>query len=128
MTWEWVLAETVLAIHDRQIAEHGGAPGIRDMGLVEGALARPRNLFAHGEPVAYDLAAAYAWGLIRDHGFIDGNKRTAYVTARLFLELNGHTLAAPAAERVLVFADAGAGNITEQEFADWFRRRTRPKP
>ena len=124
----WVLPEIVLAIHDRQIAEHGGAPGMRDMGLVLGALARLENLAAHGAPAVHELAAAHAWGLVRDHGFINGNKRTAYVTARLFLELNGHSLTAAASERVLVFTDAGAGRITEQEFMQWFARNTRPKP
>lgn len=125
MTWRWVLLETVLAIHDRQIAEHGGLPGVRDLGLVRGALARPQNLIRYASPGVNELAAAYAWGLIRDHGFMDGNKRTAYVTSRLFLRMNGYDLVAPLVERVMVFTDAGARRLEEQDLADWFGRHTR---
>ena len=77
--WRWIMKETVLAIHDRQIDEHGGTMGVRDMGLLESALARPRNLAAYTTPKIHELAAAYAWGVIKDHPFIDGNKRTANV-------------------------------------------------
>ena len=91
--WRWIDASLVYAIHDRQLAEHGGLDGIRDRGGVESALARPRNLAEYGEPDAAALAAAYAYGLLRNHGFADGNKRTAWVAARLFLADNGCKLA-----------------------------------
>lgn len=122
--WRWILPQTVLAIHDAQLAEHGGLPGLRDMGLLESALARPRNLLAHAPsaaPDAYDLAAAYAYGLARNHAFIDGNKRTAYVVCRLFLLLHGCDMAAPDVERVLVFERLGKGEVTERELAGWLR-------
>lgn len=124
--WRWILPQTVLAIHDAQLAEHGGLPGLRDAGLLESALARPRNLLAHAPsaaatPDAYDLAAAYAYGLARNHAFIDGNKRTAYVVCRLFLLLHGCDMAAPDVERVLVFERLGKGEVTERELAGWLR-------
>jgi death-on-curing protein len=140
--WRWILPSTVLAIHDAQIADHGGAPGLRDQGLLESALARPKNLLAHapeaasplpGAPVpdapvpgaplpdAFDLAAAYAYGLARNHPFIDGNKRTAYVVARLFLLLHGLDLTAPDVERVLVFERLGKGELGQEELAGWLR-------
>ena len=87
--WRWIDASLLYAIHDRQLAEHGGLDGIRDRGGVESALARSRNLAEYGEPDASTLAAAYAYGLLRNHGFADGNKRTAWVAARLFLADNG---------------------------------------
>lgn len=126
--WQWILPQTVLAIHDAQLADHGGLPGLRDLGLLESALARPKNLLAHAlrepgaaAPDAFDLAGAYAYGLARNHAFIDGNKRTAYVTARLFLVLHGLDLAAPDVERVLVFERLGKGEVTERELAGWLR-------
>jgi len=123
MNWRWILPQTVLAVHDAQIAQHGGAAGLRDPGLLESALARPRNLLAHAAepPDAFDLAAAYAYGIARDHPFIDGNKRTAYVTARLFLLLHGQDLRAPDVERVLVFEKLGKGEVEEAELARWMR-------
>lgn len=124
--WRWILPATVLAIHDAQQAEHGGLPGLRDLGLLESALARPKNLLAHATPPAaapdvFDLAAAYAYGLARNHAFIDGNKRTAYVTCRLFLLLHGGDMAAPDVERVLVFERLGKGEVGEEELAAWMR-------
>lgn len=121
--WRWILASTVLAIHDAQIAEHGGLPGLRDLGLLESALARPRNLVAHSPhpPDAFDLAAQYAYGLARNHAFVDGNKRTAYVTSRLFLILHGLDLCAPDVERVLVFERLGKGEVGVEELAGWMR-------
>lgn len=127
-SWRWILPQTVLAIHDAQIADHGGLPGLRDLGLLESALARPKNLLAHADsspapqtPDACDLAAAYAYGLARNHAFIDGNKRTAYVVARLFLLLHGLDLRAPDTERVLVFERLGKGELTQEELAGWLR-------
>lgn len=119
--WRWVEADVVLALHDRQLAEHGGLDGLRDAGAVQSALARPRNLAAYGEPDAADLAAAYAYGLAKNHGFADGNKRTAWVVARLFLADNGHRLAFDKADAVRTVEAVAAGNLTEQDLAAWFR-------
>jgi len=118
----WLGLEVILAVHEAQIAEHGGALGVRDVNLVESALAAPRALAAYGEHDLFDLAAAYGHALIRNHGFIDGNKRTAYVATLLFLELNGARLSAPLAERVLVFERLGAGALGREDFAAWLRR------
>ena len=92
-SWNWVGPNVVLAIHDRQLAEHGGADGIRDLGAIESALARPVNLAAYGDPDAAEMAAAYVYGLAMNHGFVDGNKRVAWVTGRLFLADNDYRLA-----------------------------------
>ena len=119
--WHWIDLEVVLAVHDAQIAEHGGKPGIRDLGLIQSALARPRNMAVYGNPDVFDLAAEYGFGIARNHGFIDGNKRTAYVVTRLFLCLNHHDLTAPAVERVLVFEKLGQGGLSVGEFAAWQR-------
>jgi death-on-curing family protein len=99
--WIWLDPAVLQAVHEEQLAEHGGASGTRDAGLFESALARPENLAAYGEPDAAALAAAYGWGLARNHPFVDGNKRTAFVAAELFLMLNGHELAADDAACVL---------------------------
>lgn len=126
MNWRWLLPQTVLAVHDAQIAEHGGLPGLRDMGLLESALARPQNLLAHARPSvappdAFALAAEYAYGLARNHAFLDGNKRTAYVCARLFLRLHGQDITAPDIERVLVFERLGKGELGVEELEKWLR-------
>ena len=120
--WKWIDPKIVLAIHDQQIAEHGGADGIRDMGLIESALARPINPAGYSAPDVFDLAAEYGYGIVRNHGFIDGKKRTAYVVTRVFLVLNGHDLTAKPVERVLVFERLGKGEIAPDEFAGWLRR------
>ena len=120
--WKWIDPEVVLAIHDQQIAEHGGTDGIRDMGLIESALARPRNLASYSASDVFDLAAEYGYGIARNHGFIDGNKRTAYVVTLVFLVLNGCDLTAPAVERVLVFEKLGKGELVPDEFSGWLRR------
>ena len=119
--WKWIDQEVVLAIHDQQIAEHGGTNGVRDMGLIESALARPRNLAGYSVSDVFELAAEYGYGIARNHGFIDGNKRTAYVVTRLFLVLNGHDLTAKDTERVLVFEKLGRGELNPDEFAEWLR-------
>lgn len=121
--WRWIQPSTVLAIHDAQIAEHGGLPGLRDLGLLESALARPRNLLAHShhQTDTFALAAEYAYGLARNHAFVDGNKRTAYVTARLFLVLHGLDFRAPDVERVLVFERLGRGEVGVEELGAWLR-------
>ena len=120
--WKWIDPEVVLAIHDQQIAEHGGRNGIRDIGLIESALARAKNLASYSASDVFDLAAEYGFGIARIHGFIDGNKRTAYVVTLLFLALNGHDLTAQAVERVLVFEKLGKGDLAPDEFAGWLRR------
>lgn len=124
MNWKWIEQSVVVAIHDYQIADHGGLPGIRDKGLIESALARPKNIARHKECDVFDLAAAYGWGIARNHGFIDGNKRTAYVTTRLFLRLNRWDIIAPAVERVLVFEKLGSGEIDEKGFAAWLKEHS----
>ncbi|HEX8445702.1 MAG TPA: type II toxin-antitoxin system death-on-curing family toxin [Sphingomonas sp.] len=123
MTWKWVSARAALAAHEAQLAAHGGGQGVRDAGLVESAMARPENLAVYGEPDAADLAAAYAYGIARNHPFVDGNKRTAAVVSETFLVLNGLALSATDAEVVVAFLALAAGELTEAELADWFRTR-----
>jgi death-on-curing protein len=123
--WRWIGAELAYAIHDRQIAEHGGLDGLRDPDAVESALGRPRKLAAYGSPDAADLAAAYAFGIARNHGFLDGNKRTAWVIARVFLLDHGQRLRFEPAEAVRVMESVAAGTLREGELAAWFRERAR---
>lgn len=120
--WVWIDAEVARSIHTEQIAEHGGPSGVRDDAGLEGAMARARNLAAYGSPDAADLAAAYAYGIARDHPFVDGNKRTAAVVSETFLMLNGFVLGASDAELVVAFQELAAGGLTEAELADWFRQ------
>jgi death-on-curing protein len=121
----WLLEETLTAIHHRQIAEHGGSEGLRDEGSLLSALARPQNLLAYREPNPdlASLAAAYAYGIARNHPFVDGNKRTALVAARTFLILNGVDLEATQDDKVLTFLNLAEGAISEEELADWIRKR-----
>lgn len=112
-----------LAAHREQLAEHGGADGVRDTGLFESAMSRPQNLAAYGEPDAAALTASYAFGLARNHPFIDGNKRTAAVVSEAFLILNGYSIAASDAEVVVTFLALAAGELGEDELADWLRER-----
>ena len=121
----WLLEETITAIHHRQIAEHGGSEGLRDEGLLLSALARPQNLLAYGEPAPdlASLAAAYAYGIARNHPFVDGNKRTALVAARTFLILNGVDLEASQDDKVLAFLSLAEGAVSEEELAEWIRKR-----
>jgi len=122
----WLLDEVVLALHDEQLAEHGGLAGVRDLGAVKSALARPRNLAGYEdcEDVA-QLAAAYAYGIARNHGFADGNKRTALVAADLFLMLNGYELSALPVENVMTILGVADGSISENELVTWFRGNIR---
>lgn len=113
----------MFAIHDRQIAEHGGLDGIRSRDAIESALARPANLANYGEPDWADLAATYAYGLAMNHGFSDANKRTAWVTARLFLALNGIELDFDSPGAVRAMEQTAAGAIGERDLAAWFRSR-----
>jgi death-on-curing protein len=123
---DWLTTADVLAIHDQLIAEHGGADGIRDINLLASALARPQQLFAYGqpEPDIAALAAAYAFGIAKNHAFVDGNKRTSAVVTEAFLRLNGLGLTATDIEIVQTWSDLGAGLITEPELIDWLRQKT----
>jgi death-on-curing protein len=126
----WLEKALVLAIHDRQLAEHGGSAGVRDAGLLESALARPQQLHAYGDPVPdlADLAAALAYGLARNHAFVDGNKRTAHVAYRTFLALNGAELVATDEEKYVAMLALAEGGLAEMDFAVWLRERLRMSP
>ena len=124
--WRWISPEVLYAIHDRQIAEHGGGEGVRDRGLIESALARPQNLAADAAADAAALAVAYAFGLCRNHGFADGNKRVAWIAARLFLADNGFGLAFDKIEAARTVEALAAGDLDEATLAAWFRARLRP--
>ncbi|MBT2186576.1 type II toxin-antitoxin system death-on-curing family toxin [Sphingobium nicotianae] len=119
----WIIPAAAVAIHAEQIAEHGGGEGVRDIGLLESAMARPENLAAYEQPDIAALAAAYAWGIARNHPFTDGNKRTAAVVSETFLTLNGCRLTATDAELVVTFLALAAGDLSEPDLADWFRAR-----
>jgi death on curing protein len=121
MVWRWPLEGVVSAIHDELIAEHGGSPGVRDVGLLSSALARPQNQAAYGEPSVFDLAAAYAFGLIRNHPFVDGNKRTGFLAAYIFLDLNGWELRATEADAVAAVLALAAGEMDEAGFSEWVK-------
>ncbi len=119
----WLKTELLYAVHDRQLAEHGGAIGIRDRGALESALARPVNQWSYGKDDLCELAAAYAFGIARNHPFADGNKRSAWVAARLFLRLNDKTLKYGRKEAIEIVLKLAAGELGEHELADWFRQR-----
>jgi death-on-curing protein len=123
----WLSSDLIEAVHERQLIEHGGGTGVRDRGMLESALARPQQLHAYGEDVdVVALAASYAFGLSRNHPFVDGNKRTAAVACELFLELNGHQLLAEDSELYPVFMALAAGEMEEEGLLDWLRRHARP--
>ena len=113
-------------MHEEALMLHGGLQGVRDLGLLESALARPKNLFAYSEqtPSLAQMAASYAKGIVANHPFVDGNKRTAFAVSVTFLRLNGLQLTAPKEERVLKFWALAAGEISEEQLADWFARNT----
>jgi death on curing protein len=119
----WINSDIVIAIHKRQIAEHGGACNIRDMGLLESALDKPKNLYYYSDkkPILAELAAAYAYGIELNHPFLDGNKRTAYVVCRLFLNLNGKDFSAPQPEKYRVFLGLASGDVSQEELAIWIQ-------
>ena len=122
--WTWIEPQVLRAVHEAQLSEHGGGAGVRDLGLFESALARPQQLASYGAPPpdAADLAAAYGFGLARNHPFVDGNKRTAFVAVELFLALNGHVLAADDAACVMTMLALAAGDLSEAGFAAWLRQ------
>jgi len=123
----WIPREMILAMHLRQLAEHGGGEGVRDSGLLESALQRAQNKLAYGEPDLADLAAAYAFGIARNHPFVDGNKRTAFVASFTFLYINGMIVTSPHAENYRQFVALAAGELDEQALAVWFRANTAPR-
>lgn len=123
MNWIWVSPEVALAAHHEQIAEHGGGTGVRDAALLDSVMARPQNLAVYDQPDVAALAAAYAFGIARNHPFVDGNKRTAAVVSETFLMLNADELAATDAEIVVTFLALAAGELSEDELATWFRDR-----
>ncbi len=117
---EWIAYEVILAIHEAQIAEHGGMPGIRDQGLLDSALASPRNLFAYSEASTLNqLAASYAVKIAKNHAFLDGNKRTGWIACAVFLELNGVRVTTNQAEVVRIMENVASGQVTEDDFATW---------
>lgn len=122
----WIEESVVWAVHEAQLAEHGGSAGVRDAGLLASALARPLNLAAYGEPDVAALAAAYGYGIARNHPFIDGNKRAAFVCTELFLLLNGASLTADDAQCVATMLALAAGELGEAEFTGWLRTHTTP--
>ncbi len=121
MKFIWLTQEQVSAFHLRQLAEHGGGAGVRDLGLLDSAMQRPKDKINYGQPDISDLAAAYAYGIARNHPFIDGNKRTALVASFTFLFLNGYKVTTSQAENVSIFLSLAAGTLTEDELAAWFR-------
>jgi death on curing protein len=124
-TTTWLEKHAVLAVHQMLLAEFGGSPGLRDEGLLDSALARPRNLHAHKSPDLAALAASYAAGIVRNHPFIDGNKRTGFMAAYIFLDRNGFELSAPEAEATTIIRSLAARTIDESALAAWIRRNIR---
>ncbi|MGH6820156.1 MAG: type II toxin-antitoxin system death-on-curing family toxin [Methylocella sp.] len=118
----WIPRDMVLAMHLRQLAEHGGGQGVRDEGLLDSALQRPINKLAYGSPDLAELAAAYAYGIARNHPFVDGNKRTALVTSFTFLYINGHRVTTSQEQNAKQFLALAEGSLTEERLAEWFRQ------
>lgn len=122
---EWVLRETVLILHEQSLANFGGSAGIRDEGLLDSAMGRPQNAFAYGKPTLFALAASYAFGLAKNHPFIDGNKRIAFITAVLFLELNGWMFEAGEVDATVQTLALAAGEVSEEGYANWLKKNSR---
>jgi death on curing protein len=125
--WVWIDSAVLLAVHDEQLAEHGGAAGTRDIGLIKPAIAKPLHVARYGMPDGADLAAAYGYGIAHNHPFIDGNKRTAFVATELFLALNGIELTAGDADCVATMLAVAAGQMDETTFARWLREHGQPR-
>ncbi len=128
MTWHWLRHDVVVAVHDEQIAQHGGSPGLRDAGLLSSALARSQHKVAYGKPSVFDLAAAYASGIISNHPFVDGNKRTGFLAAFIFLDLNGWDMVASEAEAVGAVLELALKEIDEDNLAIWLKEHSVRKP
>lgn len=120
--WKWVNRQVLLLLHDESLAEHGGASGIRNEGLLGSALNRPVNLALYEEPDIASLAASYGVGLAKNHAFVDGNTRAAFLAVGLFLAVNGHRLHATKADATLTILEVAAGQLSEADFAAWIRK------
>lgn len=127
MSWRWIHRHALELLHGESLAEHGGAPGLRDEGLLESALARPMNLAAYGEPDVAELTACYGVGLAKNHAFVDGNKRAAFLSVGLFLALNGYRLKATQVEATLTVLAVAASEMGEKAFARWIRDHIEPR-
>lgn len=125
--WRWIDRRALELLHDESLATHGGASGLRDEGLLESALARPLNLAAYGSPEVWELAAAYGVGLAKNHAFVDGNKRAAFLAVGMFLALNGYRLTAPQADATLTMLAVAVGQMDETTFARWLRQHCRAR-
>ena len=121
----WVRRDVVLAFHDRLLAEHGGAAGVRDAGLLDSALGKPQNLFAYGKPSLFDMAASYGFGLVKNHPFIDGNKRVGFAAAIVFLEINGGRFHASEADATIQTLALAAGAVGERKCAAWLKSNSK---
>lgn len=119
--WRWVNRQVLLLLHEESLAEHGGAPGLRDEGLLDSALSRPLNLALYDDPDVADLAAAYAMALAKNHAFVDGNKRAAFLALGMFLALNGHRLRATQVDATLTMLGVAAGEISQNGLSQWIR-------
>jgi death-on-curing protein len=119
--WRWVNRQVLLLLHEESLAEHGGAPGLRDEGLLDSALSRPLNLALYDDPDVADLAAAYAMALAKNHAFVDGNKRAAFLALGMFLALNGHRLRATQVDATLTMLAVAAGEISQKGLSQWIR-------
>lgn len=128
MSWRWIDKQALLLLHGESLAEHGGGEGLRDEGLLDSALARPLNLLAYGEPDVAALAASYAMGVAKNHPFVDGNKRAAFLTVGMFLYLNGYRLSTTQADATVTVLALAAGDITEEQFAAWLRQKVITRP
>ena len=125
--WKWINRQVLLLLHDESLAEHGGSSGLRDEGLLDSALARPLNLALYEQPDISSLAASYGVGLAKNHAFVDGNKRVAFLAVGLFLFINGHRLVATQAEATLTMLDVAAGELGEPAFSEWIRNHIQPR-
>ncbi len=125
--WKWINRQVLLLLHEESLAEHGGASGLRDQGLLDSALARPLNLSMYAEPDLADLAASYGVELAKNHAFVDGNKRAAFLAVGLFLALNGYRLHATQADATLTMLSVAAGDMDEIAFAEWIRTHSQPR-
>ncbi len=125
--WRWIDRRALELLHDESLATHGGASGLRDEGLLESALARPLNLAAYGSPEVWELAAAYGVGLAKNHAFVDGNERAAFLAVGMFLALNGYRLTAPQADATLTMLAVAVGQMDETTFARWLRQHCRAR-
>lgn len=125
--WRWIDRQVLLLLHDESLVEHGGASGLRDAGLLDSALARPLNLSLNEDPDTAGLAAAYGVGLAKNHAFVDGNKRAAFLAVGLFLGMNGYRMRATQADATLTMLSVAAGELDEAAFANWIRQRIQPR-